>query len=185
MILRSCIALLLWAGIGQASAQTSSQTTAQATPPPACDAPEHRQFDFWIGDWEVVGGPGGDAIAGRNTIKPVSSGCALREHWVNTGGRDGHSLNAYDRGAEAWTQFWIGSDGVILRLHGGLRADGAMAMEGALPDGKGGMQRQRIVWTPLADGRVEQRWDTSDDDGASWQTSFLGLYRRRTPGTTP
>lgn len=184
MILRTCAALLMWAGLGPAGAQTPP-TAAQPPPPPACDAPLHRQFDFWIGDWDVFGGPGGTSIVGRNTITPVASGCALREHWVNAGGRDGHSLNAYDRDAKAWTQFWIGSDGVILRLHGGLRADGAMAMEGVLPDGKGGMQRQRIVWTPLPDGRVEQRWDTSDDDGASWQTSFVGLYRRRTPDATP
>lgn len=179
MHLRTLAGLLLWAGLAPASAQTSSQ------PPPTCAAPEHRQFDFWIGDWDVYGGPTGDALVGRNTITPVASGCALREHWINARGVDGHSLNAYDREAKAWTQFWIGSDGVILRLQGGLRADGAMAMEGTLPDGKGGLQRQRIVWTPLADGRVEQRWDTSDDDGARWQTSFIGLYRRRAQTDTP
>lgn len=20
----------------------------------ACDSPEHRQFDFWLGDWDVI-----------------------------------------------------------------------------------------------------------------------------------
>jgi hypothetical protein len=25
---------------------------------------------------------------------------------------------------------------------------------------------------------VHQHWQTSDDAGATWQTSFLGIYRR-------
>ncbi len=150
-----------------------------ASPPPFCEAPEHRQFDFWLGEWEVFGGADGKTRVGGNTITRVASRCALREHWVNAGGNDGHSLNVYDRGTKRWTQFWIGSDGVILRLEGGLRDDGAMAMEGTLPNGKGGVQRQRIVWTPKPDGSVDQQWDTSDDDGASWQTSFVGHYRAK------
>ena len=28
------------------------------------------------------------------------------------------------------------------------------------------------------DGSVHQHWQTSDDAGATWQTSFLGIYRR-------
>lgn len=155
---------------------------AQQPPPPApgCITPEHRQFDFWLGEWEVTGGPALDRIVGHNTIRKVSSGCALAEHWVNAGGRDGHSLNAYDAAAGHWTQFWIGSDGVVLRLAGGLRGK-AMVMEGRLPsaNARGGEQWQRISWTPQDDGSVHQHWQTSDDAGATWQTSFLGIYRRK------
>jgi hypothetical protein len=160
------------------AAIVQAQNAAPPVPPPACEAAEHRQFDFWLGEWEVYGGPDRDRIVGRNTIAKVATGCALQERWVNTGGRDGHSLNVYERDAKRWTQFWIGSDGVTLRLQGGLRADGAMAMEGALPGAGGGTQRQRIVWTPQPDGSVIQQWDTSDDDGRSWQTAFVGHYRR-------
>jgi hypothetical protein len=148
------------------------------SPPPACEAPEHHQFDFWLGTWEVLGGPGLDRVVGHNTITRVATGCGLHEHWVNLAGRDGHSLNVYERDARRWTQFWIGGDGVVLRLQGGLRTDGAMAMEGTLPAANGGTQRQRIVWAPRADGSVEQRWDTSDDDGTTWQNAFVGIYRR-------
>ena len=31
----------------------AQSTAAPNPPPPACAAAEHRQFDFWIGDWEV------------------------------------------------------------------------------------------------------------------------------------
>lgn len=159
-----------------ASPQAAAQTPVA---PPTCDAPEHRQFDFWLGEWEVVPADGSGQALGRNTISRVAAGCALREHWVNARGLDGHSLNVYDRDARRWTQFWIGADGVILRLQGGLRVDGAMEMRGELPDGKGGTQRQRIVWIPETDGSVLQVWDVSDDDGTTWRNSFSGRYRRR------
>jgi hypothetical protein len=161
------------------SSSAAAQSAPPSPPPPACEAPEHRQFDFWLGEWEVTGGQKLDQIVGRNSITKVASGCALREHWINVGGRDGHSLNVYDRDSKRWTQFWIGSDGVIIRLEGGLREDGAMAMDGVLPNGKGGVQKQRIAWTAKPDGSVVQKWETSDDDGASWQISFVGIYRRK------
>ena len=40
-------------------------------------------------------------------------------------------------------------------------------------------QWQRIRWTPQDDGSVQQHWQTSDDAGETWQTSFLGIYRRK------
>lgn len=166
---------VLAAGIHPVLAQN-----AAPPPPPACEAAEHRQFDFWLGEWEVTGGPEADRIVGRNDISRVASGCALREHWVNAGGQDGHSLSVYEPDARQWTHFWIGSDGLVFRLNGGLRADGAMAMEGTQPKGSG-VQRHRVVWTPKPDGSVVQLWDTSDDDGKTWQVSFMGVYRRK-PG---
>lgn len=158
----------------------AQQPPPPAPPPPqACSAPEHRQFDFWLGSWDVTGGPKLDTLVGRNTITKVSSGCALAEHWVNGSGQDGHSLNAFDAAAGQWTQFWIGSDGVVLRLAGGLQGK-AMVMAGRLPlaSAAGGEQWQKISWTPQDDGSVHQHWQTSDDAGATWQTSFLGIYRR-------
>ena len=112
-----------------------------AAPPPACEAAEHRQFDFWLGDWEVFGGPQFDQLLGRNRIEKVSGGCALAEHWVNSAGRDGHSLNVYEPARKQWTQFWIGSDGVVLRLIGkwlnaGVMEDGELSYpESGTPQG--------------------------------------------------
>lgn len=156
---------------------------APVAPPPACSSAEHHQFDFWLGEWTVTGGQDGQTPQGENSIRRVSSGCALLEHWRSARGGEGMSLNAYDGNRREWTQFWIGADGVILHLRGGL-VDGAMLMQGELPAANGGVQRQRIRWTPKDDGSVEQRWDVSDDDGKTWTVSFLGLYRR-TAATKP
>jgi hypothetical protein len=149
----------------------------------ACEAPEFHQFDFWLGDWEVVGvdgAPNAGQVLGHNRIERVSAGCGLSEHWRGASGFDGRSLNTWDAASRQWRQFWVGGDGVLLQLAGGLR-DGAMVMEGELPTASGGVQRQRIRWTPAPDGSVIQHWETSDDAGRSWNTSFLGHYRRAAP----
>lgn len=157
-----------------------SATASAQTPPSACESEQHQQFDFWIGEWDVDGGQDGKTPVGKSTITKVSKGCALHENWRSAQGGNGQSLNAYDSTNGQWNQFWIGADGVILRLSGGLK-DGAMVMDGSLPMPVGETQLQRITWTPLPDGRVSQRWDTSDDAGKSWQISFLGFYRKAVP----
>jgi hypothetical protein len=163
----SPLALLL------AAAGTAGASPAPP-PPPACAAAEHRQFDFWLGDWEVRSPRG--AQLGHNRIVAGGGGCWLQEHWRSAQGNDGTSLNAWDAPDGRWRQFWVGGDGMVLRLEGGLR-DGVMEMQGVLA-GEHGPQRQRITWTPAADGSITQRWDVSDDDGASWRAVFVGIYRR-------
>ena len=55
-------------------------TNAQGAPtPPTCDAPEHRQFDFWVGEWEVRD-PSGQVV-GTNAISRSYDGCLLVERW--------------------------------------------------------------------------------------------------------
>lgn len=162
------------------TAMTASADTPAPSPAPArhCAAAEHRQFDFWIGDWEVYGGPEGNRLLGTNRITRSDTGCWLVEQWQGTSGIGGTSLNAWDAQYRVWRQFWVGGDGVVLRLEGGLRG-GTMVMTGELPGAKGGVQLQRIKWTPQADGGLVQQWDTSDDAGATWQVGFRGHYRRR------
>ena len=159
----------------------SVQMSTEAATPAAlmrCTAPEHRQFDFWIGEWEVFAGPQGDRPVGSNRIERSENGCWLVEHWRGATGNHGTSTNAWDAQYRVWRQFWVGGDGVVLRLEGGLEGK-AMVMSGELPKSEGGTQRQRIRWTPQDDGSVIQQWDTSDDDGANWTTSFRGVYRRK------
>ncbi len=53
-----------------------------------------------------------------------------------------------------------------------------MILSGAPRTTPQGTLRDRITWTLQDDGSVEQRWETSGDDGGSWQTGFRGIYRR-------
>jgi Protein of unknown function (DUF1579) len=140
----------------------------------ACPLPEQRQFDFWIGEWDVYAG---EKLVGRNRIEAVHGGCALREQYATERGYSGESLNTYDARRKLWHQTWVDSGGLLLQLDGGWR-EGQMVLEGAGFDAKGQPQRQRISWTPNADGTVRQVWQVQQPDG-NWQTAFDGLYRKR------
>jgi hypothetical protein len=141
----------------------------------ACSGPEHRQFDFWLGDWQVTDTAG--AYQGSNVITRVASGCGLFESWTSGGsGFAGNSLNWYDVPTGQWKQVWVGL-GVYLDLSGGLEG-GRMVLSGERETPQGTVI-DRIAWTPLDDGRVRQRWDVSRDGGTTWQAVFDGIYARR------
>jgi hypothetical protein len=150
---------------------------AEAAPMPDCHAPEHRQFDFWLGHWRVTAG---DKVAGDSRIESILDGCAIAETWTGTSGNRGRSLNLYNRETGQWEQFWIDSQGGRLLLRGGLH-DGAMVMEGIAdqPDAATGIRRrERITWSANADGSVRQLWEASTDDGKTWNVEFDGRYVR-------
>lgn len=145
-------------------------------PPPACESPEFRQFDFWLGSWTVTDPK--DQTVGASEISRVADGCAVREQWQGSKGLAGTSLNYYDKADSAWHQIWVGGGGMILHLKGGLQ-NGAMVMTGGDRQTPRGTVRDRIRWTPQPDGAVLQEWEMSTDGGKTWQPSFSGRYRKR------
>ena len=145
-----------------------------------CDEPERRQFDFWVGEWDVFDPEG--TPAGRNRITALFDGCALREEWEGASGFRGTSLNAWSAQTGRWHQTWTDSSGLLLQLDGGLR-DGVMVLEGEapLPEQGDRLLGHRISWSRL-DGqpdRLRQHWEVERSDG-TWQTVFDGRYRPAT-----
>ena len=148
---------------------------AQDEQPAPCAGPEHRQFDFWLGAWQVET-PDGE-VAGRNTISRVLNGCALEESWRGAKGSIGKSLNMYYARDGRWHQSWVDGNGGRLDLAGGLDAAGRMVLSGKMPGREGGEVLHEISWEQLGDGAVRQHWRVSRDGGESWQDAFVGIYR--------
>ncbi len=150
---------------------------AQPALPPVLP-PEARQFDFWLGEWEVTAPDG--KPEGTNRIEAIAGGAGLLENWTGhpqAGGGTGKSLNAYNQSRHQWQQFWIGSGGGVLELAGQL-VRGEMVLVGDhIVAGR--QISERITWTPNADGTVRQHWEQSADRGATWTTVFDGRYRKK------
>ncbi|MGH6609140.1 MAG: hypothetical protein ACRECQ_02695 [Burkholderiaceae bacterium] len=160
---QSCIA-----GAGLLIALTAAAQT-QGTATPRCASAEHRQFDFWLGEWDVT--QNGKA-AGRNTIQSILNGCAISEDWSGTGGFRGNSLNFYNADTKRWHQTWIDSQGQSLALDGQLEG-GSMVLQSA------GTPRHRITWTPMPGKTLRQVWQVQETPGAEWKTLFDGRYSMR------
>lgn len=159
------------------SAAASASTAAGQSPPsgPPCETPEHRQFDFWLGEWEVVDTAG--TVLGRNSITRAQNGCVLHEHWTGARGMTGESFNIYLPAAGQWHQSWVDSGGNLLLLNGRFES-GAMVLHGETAAATGGVRRHRITYSRLEKGMVRQLWETSADGGVTWVVAFDGRYRR-------
>lgn len=139
-----------------------------------CSSAEHRQFDFWLGEWEVRGSAG--RLAGKNRISQVFGGCALHEQYDTGRGYSGASFNVYDAGRKRWHQTWVDTSGTLLLLEGAF-VEGRMVLEGETAGTDGSKTRHRITWTPNADGSVRQLWESTHRAG-EWTVAFDGKYTR-------
>lgn len=138
-----------------------------------CNAAEFRQFDFWLGDWDVTS-PAIPGSSSRNRITLINGGCTLREEYTTPLGYAGTSLNFYDAERLVWHQTWIDNQGGALYLEGRLESRSMVLATTTDPQ-----SIQRITWTPLEDGRVRQHWEATADGGKTWSTVFDGYYARR------
>jgi hypothetical protein len=151
----------------------ASSAAGQQPAPPRCDAAEHDQFDFWVGEWEVR--DTADAVVGHNRVTRILDGCVLLEEWTSAGSSEGKSFNIYDRRTGMWHQTWVDNNGLRLDLSGGLE-DGRMVLKGETQSPEGAALH-RITFTPR-DGTVRQLWESSQDGGTTWTVLFDGSYSR-------
>ena len=139
----------------------------------ACQSSEYRQFDFWLGDWNVHS-PDGPSV-GRNLVTSEQDGCLLIEHWTSsTGGETGTSFNYYDVRDKKWHQLYLDNSG---------HAGNFPAMGGNLSDGKMVLvsdEKQspvfRWTWYLLAPGKVRQMAEKSDDGQKTWKIIWDSVY---------
>ena len=158
--------------VGASHDQTPSGSQPPATP---CSAVEYRQFDFWIGEWDVIAPDG--SIAGHNRVERIEGGCGLQENWTGQGGGTGRSINTYSPADRQWHQYWLGSGGGILNLAGTFDGD-TLTLRGASAAAGGAAIENRLQFTRNADGSVRQFWQQSRDGGKTWSTAFDGKYVR-------
>ena len=144
---------------------------------PACDSrPQARQFDFWVGEWEVFAK---EKPAGASRIEKILNGCVIQENWTGAGGGEGKSWNWYDIGDGKWHQLWLASQGPpALHLSGSVTGD-VMKYEGTSIGPGNATLMNRLRFFKLPNDRVRQFWEQSSDGGKTWTPVFDGEYRRK------
>lgn len=150
---------------------------AQPGPPaPPCQGEEHRQFDFWVGDWELSWGEDGQ---GRNTVRPLYGDCGVEERFESFQPRawSGMSVSQYDARRGVWRQTWADSQGGYLVFEGGMEGD-EMVLHGSgqQPDGTPVLTRMRFV--DIAPDGFRWLWERSTDDGGSYALAWEIHYAR-------
>ncbi|MEE8583429.1 MAG: hypothetical protein V3T83_01115, partial [Acidobacteriota bacterium] len=153
---------------------------AASDSPSPCPELEAHQFDYWIGDWEVVNkfiqDDGSWQVQGRatNRVYPVLDGCAIIEHWEGALGQRplyGFSIRAFNPHSRQWDLLlnWPSPNRPTFgKLQGVFtHGRGEFFSTRAGQDGK----EMRIRYS-FADIRPDAfRWDAArSEDGRNWFT---------------
>lgn len=166
----------------------SAQATPPSTPTFPCRSPEARQFDFWLGDWDLTGRirtqPDADEWQGTrstNTIRSTMDGCVVLESFENleAGQWTGMSVSVWNPRTREWQQTWVDSQGSYIPLRGEFR-DGKMTLTTpprSLPGGGTGMNR--MVFHDITTDSLIWDWELSRDGGQTWEAMWSITYRRR------
>jgi hypothetical protein len=171
--------------------QAQPTQTAAPTKPFDCSAPEHRQFDFWIGEWDVTPNAATaqpdtpPSAAGRkpasNVVERAHNGCVLIENWDDRAGGTGQSFNLYDRVSKRWHQTWVDSNGGLHEYWGELK-DGQMVFMGQVPlpatSRFQGRRTIRLSFIPMGPDQVRQFSESLNSDG-TWSVNYDLIYTRR------
>lgn len=153
-----------------------AQTASAPAPPPAhpCQsAPEYRQFDFWVGEWDVeIKGK----VAAQSSIQRILDQCVIFENFT-AGTYAGKSFSSWVAEAKEWKQHYVDTNGINSEWSGHL-ADGKMIF--VSHNTRGGKPfMQRMTYSKEGADRVRQFIETSTDDGKSWKPGCDGMYVRR------
>jgi tetratricopeptide (TPR) repeat protein len=146
---------------------------------PCLNLPEARQFDFWLGDWDVYLTSNPSVKTGFNRITQQSGGCVILESWEAQGPHRGVSINYYDPTSKNWNQKWAGSGQDITEFYEGKYENGAMRFKWDVPKPDGKFNQGRLTFTNMEPGKVRQHSEQSTDEGKTWQTVYDFTYIKR------
>jgi hypothetical protein len=141
-----------------------------------CEQAEARQFDFWLGNWDLTWGEEG---RGTNRISLILDGCVIQEEFDGTPSISlkGVSISTFNAALGKWQQTWVDNSGGYLDFTGGF-VDGKMILSReAIVQEK--PIKQRMVFYNIAENELDWNWERSDDDGESWQVVWHIHYQRK------
>jgi len=150
-----------------------------AAEPSGCSASaESRKLDYWLGDWTVANP--GSAAGATSKISLSLDQCLFIEQWENGKGHAGENVFAYSADDKTWRALFADNEGRAHIFTDGTITSGSAEFRGPSrgPNGESILHRVRIVRVNA--DKVEQIWDKSTDNGATWKTVFRGEYSRKT-----
>jgi hypothetical protein len=136
---------------------------------------EFRQLDFWRGDWHVAAEAGPEL--GTSRVITDLNDCLVQEDFETPKGYRSRSFLYFDFVVEKWFRSFADNTGMHQELSGNLSGD-AMVMTGEETHAGGKTRTIRVTIAPNGSDGVRQRWESSDDGGASWKDELTLAYRK-------
>lgn len=164
---------LLAATMNAATAQTAGNL-----PKPCATNPEYRQFDFWLGEWEVYATNG--TVAGQSKISMILDSCIILEEWTGGGGFTGKSFNSWNAATRQWQQTWVDNVGGSTEFLRGKAEPGKITFfADNVADRDGKKFHRKLTFYKLSYEKVRQHGERSNDGGQTWATEYDLEYRKK------
>jgi len=140
------------------------------------EASELRQFDFWLGEWDLTWGEDG---RGTNVITAVLDQRVIQEQFDGRPATplQGLSVSTYNMQLGKWQQTWVDNSGSYLDFVGEFAAGKMILSREATLAGQPILQR--MVWYNIAEQSLDWNWERSTDDGETWQIMWHIHYQRK------
>ena len=187
---RICAVILLTSSLGLTSTsqsstdETSTKSAVPAAPATAagpCDTPQHHQFDFWVGDWQVFEAKS-NRLVGYDRVEKHSHGCIVQQNltmvtdlYRGTGvgyRMSGISVNRFD--GESWLELWADDTWGAIALRGTLDEHGSMVLTTLIPSRNRDL---RLVWERRPDGSVRTLQYVAAAGSGKWELFGDLIYR--------
>ncbi len=151
----------------------------QQLPKPCSADPVYRQFDFWIGDWDVYALNG--KKAGESKIELILDSCIILENWKSAGSNyAGKSFNTYNAQTKQWQQTWVDNVGGSTEyLQGKFENNKMVFLTTSFPFSKDSMAIRRLTFYNQSREKVRQHGEITKNNGNSWVTEYDLEYRRK------
>jgi len=150
-----------------------------------CTSAEARQFDFWLGEWDLswpaeqAGGGAGETMTGTNRLTKLFGDCVIEENFsTSDGSYHGRSLSVFDSNAGRWRQTWVDSQGAYLVFAGGMEGNEMVLSTPPVEDGAQVIVN-RMVFSEITPESLYWRWQRSTDSGETWADRWTITYHRQ------
>ena len=147
---------------------------------PCAYNPLNRQFDFWVGEWDVVTADRADP-AGSSRIELILGDCVIQENWTSGGnaGYEGKSYNIYNPDLHRWEQFWNDNAGGMIHFYGELKSGVMDYWTDEIPQKDGTKLKRHLQFIPSGADKVRQFSQGSTDGGKTWHVEYDFIYQRK------
>jgi hypothetical protein len=182
------VAGLAIATILATTALAPTSTAAQDFPVSSALPPESRQFDFWVGEWDVNlrirqdDGSWLDAVQATAEIYPILSGKAVLELWsdARTSGIKGYSLRYFDVARDEWVLWlnWPAPNRSGSSSLSGTFRHGRGEFFSTMMNPDGSETLSRYTFSDVTPSSL--RWDDafSSDGGDTWTNRWIMEFTR-------
>ncbi len=179
--LRTAVLAAAALGLSGIAAGADRAPLEQSAAPSTCDTPQHRQFDFWVGDWQVFDAAT-NQLVGFDRVEKHTEGCIIQQNLTFTTDLyrrpgvkyrlAGISVNRFD--GDAWLEMWADNQWGAIFLRGMPDASGAMVLISTVPSRH---RDVKLVWEKHTDGTVRILQYVAPAGSGKWAQYGDLIYR--------